>query len=173
MSKIADQKLMKAMSFNEKDISMNRQLKLSEKQKHKLKPVVDANLTLSFLSTTVFFSIAFAALFTGFGSFLSVVGVLGFGLCFFWAFRSVQWLNQLKKYQGVKFVEGKPEFDTSYKNKSTANREIIQIPVYSMKIGHIKFYLDEETYDSIFGLEIRVYYFQTLKKQILSIETTN
>ena len=174
MSKNTNEKLMEEFSFNEKDLSLNRQLKLSEKQKHKLKPEIEIYIGLSFLFTTISFCAAVFALFTGYESakqfFLTSTIVLGFGASFFWAFISVQWLNQIKKYSGVYLIEGKADFDISYKSNGSNQNSAFDIAVYSMKVGNIKFYLDEETYDSIVGDEFRVYYFQTLRKVVLSIE---
>lgn len=165
---------MDTLSFNEKDLSMNRQLKLSERQKHRLKPIIDGHIALSFLLTTICFLITGVMLIIGFDSFkpfiLTLLSISGFGLFFYWAFRSVQRLNQLKEHRGVKFVDGKADFNISYISDIADRSSEKKIPLYSMKIGKVKFYLDEVTYDSIGGSEFRVYYFQTLRKVILSVE---
>jgi hypothetical protein len=175
MSLVLNQQLMNAISFTDKDLALNRQLKLSERQKRRLKPGVDSNFALSaFLMIGCFF-FAGATLLRGseslFSFILSMFGVVSFGLTFYWAFRSLQWTKELENYAGVKFVEGTAIFDISYKRTSQYQSTVADIPVYSMTVGDVKLYLDETTYDSITGTEFRIYYFQTLKKKILSIET--
>ena len=172
MSNFSNQQLMNAISFNEKDLALNRQFKLSERQRNWLKPLIDLNVAFSFFLTTGFFFFNVAAFFQGsesiFSFLLSLIGVIGFGLSFYWAFRSVQWVKELKDYTGVKFVEGQADFKIAYRKGGN-----FYIPTYSMKVGKIKLYLHEDVYDSINGSEFRVYYFQTFRKKILSIETLN
>lgn len=170
-----NQQLMKAVSFDAIDLMSNRLLKLSERQKGRLKPAIDFYVAMSFFLTTGCFFFAVAALFQGSESvisfLLSVIAVAGFGSSFYWAFRSYQWVKDLNNYAGVKFVEGTAVFDISYKRTSQYQSANADIPVYSMKVGDVKLYLDEATYDSITGTEFRIYYFPALKKKILSIET--
>lgn len=174
MLKNSNEKLMQLISFSEKDLNLNRQMKLSEKQKHKFKSTIDLYVFLSFLGTTVFFCIAVVSMMAEVKStnlfILTFLGISGFGLFFYWAFWSVNSYNQLRKYKGVRYVEGKADFDISYKRNNSSQNGESDVPVYSMKIDGVKFYLSEEIYDSIVGNEFRVYYFQTLKKVILSLE---
>jgi hypothetical protein len=175
MAKIENHKLMTALDYRDSDFALNLQFKLSERQKQRLKPIAEINVALSFFLTTVCFILAVSGLYIGFGGlniFLATLfGVAGFGLSFFWAFKSVQWEKRIKKYQGVKITEGTTDFQQSHFGIALEGSREPLLPVYTMTIGKTKFYITKKTYDVIPSGKIRVYYFQTLVKHILSVET--
>ncbi len=174
ISKLTNERLIEALHFTEKDLIMNRQMKLSQKQKVKIKPTVDLFVSVGILGTIVFFSLALFILMKGFdfiGLFgQTILSMAGFGLCFYWTFESIQLQDQFKKYKGIKYIEGTAEFSISYKLGFFQNGEVFTFPAHFMKIAGFKFELDENTYDSIQGSIFRVYYFESFKKTFLSIE---
>ncbi len=174
ISKLTNQKLIESMPFTEKDLSLNRQMKLSQKQKVKIKPTMEFYTLLSIFCTTLSFVISTIALMKGFASlglFCSAfLSVLSFGLGIYWTFRNIQKLKQVKNYKGVSFIEGNAEFKISYKFGFFQNGEVFTMPSYLMKIDGFKFYFDENTYDLIQGNVFRVYYYRNIGKVFLSIE---
>jgi hypothetical protein len=158
-------KLMQMIPFTESDLTMNRNFTLSDSQKARIKPKVDLYLYLSGFSAAIFLFLLPVFAYHGFGSLLLLI-FLGSGFLisligFIWSFRLKK---QLDKNQGIKIVAGEADFDVSYEGDNS------DIPVYFLTIKEVKFYLSEEIYHAFLGKRFRIYYFQILRNEILSVE---
>lgn len=175
MPKLLSPKLMQSIPFTVVELEINRRLQLSAEQQQLLQPKFEIYIGISTFISAFCFFVGTAILFFGIRTqmllFMVFFCILGFSFCFYWAFWSIQKQSQLKKYRGVQIAEGKPDYNISYRRNHWSQEHEFDVPVYSMKVGNAKLFVNEMVYDLIKGNEIRVYYFQTLtKKVILSVE---
>lgn len=153
-------KLMESIPFSQSDLDLNKKGILSEAQQKRIKRktlIVFAAAAAFLLWFFIFFAMLFPArpliLGAGFFSFFAVLTI--------WLIRVFYNVNN---HRGVKFVEGEPDYDI------TGGGRRSDIPHYFVKIGKLKFNVEESVYDAFTGKQVRVFYLQTPKKIILSLE---
>jgi hypothetical protein len=160
--------MMKANAFSIDDLQMNDDLQLSPAQKIKLKAKTDLIIILNAIGAIFCFIINFILFRIGqeYGQLflLQTSFIILFGVCFFLTFWGLGINKKVKRGYGVKVVEGTPELSLTY--SGTDNK----IPVYNLKMGEVKFVLNEQTYYAFDGGDFRIYYFPIFRKEILSIE---
>ncbi|HVE55928.1 MAG TPA: hypothetical protein VNB22_03815 [Pyrinomonadaceae bacterium] len=173
--KVKNEKLMASIPFTDDDLATNRRFEITANQKMRLKAKIELYIFFSFFGTAICFVIGFIALIVNIDStnlfIMKILGIVGFGVFFYWAVLSISWNQRLRKNRGVKLAEGTAELSIKYmSNYPSSSYDNEKIPHYFMKVGKVNFEIDEETFDSIKGKQFRIYYFQLLKKEILSIE---
>ena len=173
--KVKNEKLMAAIPFTDDDLATNREFEITANQKMRVKAKIDLHIFFSFFGTGICFVVGFIALIGDIDSttllILKILGTAGFGVFFYWAVLSINWNKRLKINRGVKLSEGTAELSVKYiPNYAPSANDNEKIPHYIMKVGNVEFEMDEETFYSIKGKQFRIYYFQLLKKEILSIE---
>lgn len=76
--------------------------------------------------------------------------------------------SKLKNKEGIKVIEGETDFEIINPKENESDPDN---PVFYIKVGNKKFEVEERIFDLVKKENLRVYYFPTPKKIILSLET--
>lgn len=153
-------KLMESIPFSESELILNKKGIISEAQQKKIKRKVLIEFAL-FATLIIWSFIVYAVMLGEYFDIVAIIAVVLFLSLIVWLFVN---FHRMNNHEGIKNIEGEPEYEIGYGGKRS------DIPMFIVKIGKLKFKVEEAVYDAFSGKQVRVYYFQIPKKIVLSVE---